>query len=68
LRAIGSGSGAQGEASLTAEHDGRTWHGRAASTDIVEATAQAVVSIVNRIAREAEARRAPASAAQGALA
>jgi 2-isopropylmalate synthase len=68
LRAIGSGSDAQGEARLTAEHDGRRWHGRAASGDIVEATAQAVLSIVNRIAREAEARRAPAPATQGATA
>ncbi|SEJ25850.1 2-isopropylmalate synthase [Frateuria terrea] len=68
LRAIRSGSGAQGEARLTAEHDGRTWHGRAASTDIVEATARAVLSIVNRIAREAEARRASPPAVQGATA
>ena len=60
LRAIGSGSDAQGEARLTAAHDGRTWHGRAASTDIVEATALAALSIVNRIERQA----APSAAAQ----
>ena len=67
LRAIGEGGDAEGEARLTARHEGRVWHGSAASNDIVEATALAVLSIVNRIAREAAARLA-APAPQGAIA
>ena len=68
LRAIGEGGDAQGEARLTAHHAGRAWHGQATSSDIVEATALAVLSIVNRIAREDAARGMPAPAAQGATA
>ena len=51
IDAIGEGGDAQGQAQLSARHAERDWRGHGASTDIVEATALAVLAIVNRIAR-----------------
>lgn len=52
VRAVSEGGDAQGHARLTARHDQRDWRGHGVSTDIVEATAQAALAIVNRIARQ----------------
>jgi 2-isopropylmalate synthase len=50
VRSVSMGEDAQGEAMVAAEHQGRTYRGRAASTDIVEASAQAFLQVINRIA------------------
>ncbi|WP_049620675.1 2-isopropylmalate synthase [Frateuria defendens] len=55
VRAMSAGGDAQGQARLAVQHDGRSWNGHAASTDIVEATAQAALAIVNRIERQTPA-------------
>ena len=55
VRAVSEGGDAQGQAQLTARHAAREWHGHGISTDIVEATAQAALAIVNRIERQAPA-------------
>ena len=60
VRAVSEGGDAQGQAQLTARHAARDWRGNGVSTDIVEATALAALSIINRIERQAP----PASAAQ----
>ncbi len=49
VRSVTVGEDAQGEASVEVEHRGRTWRGRAASTDVVEASAKAYLDVVNRI-------------------
>ena len=51
VRSIGVGAGAQGEAVVRVQHDTQELQGRAASTDIVEAAARAMLEVVNRIAR-----------------
>ncbi|MFW6066606.1 MAG: 2-isopropylmalate synthase [Planctomycetota bacterium] len=48
LRAITSGKDAQGEVTIEVEHDGRRFRTRGVSTDIVEASARAFLSAVNR--------------------
>jgi 2-isopropylmalate synthase len=50
VRAVTVGTDAQGEATVEAEHDGRRVSARAVSTDIVEASAQAYLEVINRIA------------------
>ena len=52
VRAVSEGGDAQGQARLTARHQQRDWRGHGVSTDIVEATAQAALAIVNRIERQ----------------
>lgn len=64
VNGVGEGGDAQGQAHLTASHDGRTWRGHAVSTDIVEAAAQSALAIVNRIERHSQATQT----AQGAIA
>src|SRR5690606_29803144 len=44
------GHDALGEVNLMVEHDGQTFRGRGTSTDTVEATVQAILSAVNRVA------------------
>jgi 2-isopropylmalate synthase len=53
VRSVTVGEDAQGEVSLEAERDGVALRGRAAGTDIVEASARAFLNIVNRIDSEA---------------
>ncbi len=48
VRAVTADEDAQGEAQVEAEHNGRTIRGRAISTDIIEASAQAFLQVVNR--------------------
>jgi 2-isopropylmalate synthase len=55
VRAVSEGGDAQGQAQLTARHAAREWCGHGVSTDIVEATAQAALAIVNRIERQTPA-------------
>ena len=61
VRAVSEGGDAQGQARLVARHAGRDWNGDGVSTDIVEATAQAALAIVNRIERHAPVTPATAS-------
>ncbi len=58
IRSVGSGEDAQGEVGVEIEHEGRRHRGRAASRDIMEASARAYLKVINRIAVEA----APSSA------
>ncbi len=51
VRSLSIGDDAQGEARLKAACDGRTHHGRAVSTDVLEASALALLEVVNRIER-----------------
>lgn len=48
VRSVTADEDAQGEAQVEAEHNGRTLRGRAVSTDIIEASAQAFLQVVNR--------------------
>ena len=50
VRSVSVGEDAQGEAQLEAEHEGRPLRGRGVSTDIIEASAQAFLQVINRIA------------------
>jgi 2-isopropylmalate synthase len=50
VRSVSVGEDAQGEASVEAEHNGRSLTGRAVSTDIIEASALAFLQVINRIA------------------
>ncbi|HEX3914771.1 MAG TPA: 2-isopropylmalate synthase [Steroidobacteraceae bacterium] len=64
VRAVSEGGDAQGQAQLTARHAAREWRGHGVSTDIVEATAQAALAIVNRIERQMPAAAPTAVANQ----
>ncbi|HEY4145019.1 2-isopropylmalate synthase [Pinirhizobacter sp.] len=61
VRAISQGGDAQGHASLSATHLGHEYRGNGVSTDIVEATAHAVLAIVNRIERQSPQKAAVAA-------
>jgi 2-isopropylmalate synthase len=50
IRAITGGADAMGEVSVQIEMDGRTITGRAASTDVIEASARAFLNGLNRMA------------------
>ncbi len=50
LKAIGSGTDALGEVSIQVNSDGRIVHGRAISTDIVDASVKAYVNVLNKLA------------------
>lgn len=62
IRALGEGGDAQGQATLSAHHEGRDLTGRGVSTDIVEAAAMAALEIINRIEHSTH-RDTPALAA-----
>jgi 2-isopropylmalate synthase len=49
VRAVTEGQDAQGEAVVHVEHQGRTYRGASASTDIVEAGTRAFLEVINRI-------------------
>ncbi|MGE0581621.1 MAG: 2-isopropylmalate synthase [Steroidobacteraceae bacterium] len=61
LRSVSAGEDAQGEAIVYVEYNERNYRGSSVSTDIVEASAQAFLDVVNRIelARAAGTRTAP---------
>ncbi|SHI02030.1 2-isopropylmalate synthase [Ferrimonas marina] len=52
IGAQGGGHDALGKVDVTAEFEGRTFHGMGLSTDIVEASAQALIRIYNLIHRQ----------------
>jgi 2-isopropylmalate synthase len=54
IRSVTVGEDAQGEAHIEAEYLGKTINGRAVSTDIIEASAQAFLQVINRIALKQE--------------
>ncbi len=56
IRAVTGGRDALGEVNIEVSHEGRTFRGRAVSTDIIEASAQAYVDVLNKIV---SAERAP---------
>jgi 2-isopropylmalate synthase len=62
VRAVSEGGDAQGHAHLRVRHAERDWRGQGVSTDIVEATAQAALVIVNHIERQTPAQPAAAVA------
>ena len=51
VRSLSTGEDAQGEARVEVACGGRNWSGRAASTDVLEASALALVEALNRIER-----------------
>ena len=54
IRSVTVGKDSQGEATVEVEYNGRPYHGRASSTDIIEASACAFINAVNRIAVESQ--------------
>ncbi|MGH8326478.1 MAG: 2-isopropylmalate synthase, partial [Steroidobacteraceae bacterium] len=61
LHGLTGGEDAQGEAVVYADHDERSYRGSSVSTNIVEASAQAFLDVVNRI----ELSRATRASSQG---
>jgi 2-isopropylmalate synthase len=51
VRSLSTGEDAQGEARVEVEAGGARYHGRAVSTDILEASALALVEVINRMER-----------------
>jgi 2-isopropylmalate synthase len=51
VRSITTGEDAQGEAQVEIEYEGKMLSGRGVSTDILEASAQAYLQVINRIAQ-----------------
>ncbi len=64
VRSLSTGEDAQGEARVDVVCGGREYYGRATSTDVLEASALALVEVVNRIERQhaLESRGARAAA------
>jgi len=56
---VTAGEDAQGEVVVVVEHEGRTYRGRGLSTDIVLASAEAYLEVVNRIAAGRLQRKTP---------
>jgi len=54
LHSASIGEDAQGEVTVTVEHDGQSFRGRGASVDIVEAGVRACLEVMNRILRREE--------------
>jgi len=52
IRSVGAGADTQGEVTIEVEHRGRRHRGRAVSEDILEASAHALLKVINRIAIE----------------
>jgi 2-isopropylmalate synthase len=50
IRSVSAGEDAQGEARVEVQYNGRTQRGQAVSTDIIEASAQAFLQAINRLA------------------
>src|SRR6266852_2514614 len=59
VRSISVGEDAQGEARVEVEHNGRIQRGHAVSTDIIEASAQAFLQAINRLAMRRQPRLNP---------
>ena len=52
LHSASIGEDAQGEVTVTVEHDGHSYRGRGASVDIVEAGSRACLEVMNRLLRK----------------
>jgi 2-isopropylmalate synthase len=52
VRSVTIGQDSQGEANIEVEYEGRKYRGRGVSTDIIEASAIALVNVINRILAE----------------
>ena len=52
LHSASIGEDAQGEVTVTVEHDGQSYRGRGASVDIVEAGSRACLDVMNRLLRK----------------
>jgi len=59
IASVSAGEDAQGEVVVVVEHEGRTYRGRGLSTDIVLASAEAYLEVVNRISAGRLQRKAP---------
>jgi 2-isopropylmalate synthase len=59
VKSVTAGEDAQGEVVVVVEHEGRSFRGRGLSTDIVLASAEAYLEVVNRIAAGRLLRKAP---------
>ena len=57
LRAVSSGKDALGEVTVRIDHNGVKMIGRGTSTDIIEASAKAYLSAVNRVLAAAEQKK-----------
>lgn len=57
VRSVTDGEDAQGEAQLECEYAGQLLRGRGVSTDIVEASAQAFLQVINRAAQKLDTAR-----------
>jgi 2-isopropylmalate synthase len=66
VRSVTVGEDAQGEVRVEVEHDGRVQRGQAVSTDILEASAQAFLQAINRLAMRRQARMNPQTEAVNA--
>lgn len=67
LRSASVGEDAQGEVTVTVEHDGSSYRGNGTSIDIIEAGCRACLEVINRILRRrSSGRSAPPSAARRA--
>jgi 2-isopropylmalate synthase len=60
------GEDAQGEVTVTVEHDGTSYRGHGTSVDIVEAGARAYLEVINRVLRRRSSDAAPRSGPGGA--
>lgn len=56
VRSLTGGGDAQGQATVRVLHEGREYRGQAVSTDVLEASARALLEVVNRITANARAR------------
>ncbi|MBC8108416.1 MAG: 2-isopropylmalate synthase [Anaerolineae bacterium] len=54
VRSVTDGQDAQGEVAIDVEHEGQRYHGRAVNTDIIQASAEALLDVINRITRVAQ--------------
>ncbi|HZX94042.1 MAG TPA: 2-isopropylmalate synthase [Myxococcales bacterium] len=61
ISSVTAGEDAQGQVMVVVEHEGRTYRGRGLNTDIVMASAEAYLEVVNRIAAGRLPRTAPAA-------
>jgi len=59
LHSASMGEDAQGEVTVTVEHDGESYRGRGTSVDIVEAGSQACLEVSNRVLRRRERGTVP---------
>jgi 2-isopropylmalate synthase len=64
LKSVTSGGDAQGRASVRVLHDGREYRGQAVSTDVIEASARALLEAINRISSVNSARQRHAQFAE----